>query len=124
MARIVAQRNYWLLIEACELLQNLDKLEEDLREHAGVGPAQAVLITSRHVSPSIHTSFSHKWRPILASSIPVHSGTLSSIGFIFNVFLDHLTEHFGSAVRFSPRRLASQDHMYHHFVFYWALVLS
>ena len=43
MARIVAQRNYWLLIEACEALQTLHKLED------GVGPAQALLITSRHL---------------------------------------------------------------------------
>ena len=117
MARIVAQRNYWLLIEACEVLQNLHKLED------GVGPAQAVSITSRNLSPSIHPSFSRIWRPLLASSIPAHSGTLPSIVFIFNVFLDHLTEHFGLAVRFSPRRLVSQEHMYHQFVFYWALVL-
>ena len=37
---------------------------------------------------------------LLASSIPVPSGTFPSSVFIFNVFLDHLTQYFGSAVRF------------------------
>lgn len=98
-------------------------MQEGWREYAGVGPGQAVLIASRHLSAGIHTSFSRKWRPLLASGIPGHSGTLFSVAFILNVFLDHLTEHCGYALGFSPRRLASQDHTYHHFLFYWTLVL-
>lgn len=117
MASVVAQRKYWLLIEACKRSQNFHKLEEALREFAGVRPAQLILVTSQHLPPSIHTNNSRKQRPFLAFRIPAHSGTLLSIVFIFNISLDRLSDHLWSDTCLPrPRPLAFQDQMYHHFV--------